>query len=103
MTDTTTREDLLVDMRSTTLRQIETASTLLARSLQEVRRDADRALEALATGQGLAGRGHGGGPLGHQTPGDVMKHAARLDTLVDQAVMLGCTTDQITAAYIVAA
>jgi hypothetical protein len=90
-------------MLERTLSSITSATTQLDRTLSEVIRNAVAAREALANGHAVAGSALGAGPLGHQAPFDVAMTVARLSALIDQALLLGGTGDQITAAYKVSA
>jgi hypothetical protein len=86
-----------------TLRSITAATVKLDRDLGAIIRDAVAAREALAQGHAVAGSTLGAGPLGHQAPFDIAMTTARISALIDQALALGATGDQITAAYKVVA
>ena len=83
----------------TTLRSITAAAIRLDQLLGTVVRDAVNAREALAKGHAVQGSALGHGPLGTQTPFDIAMVTAKLTALIDTALMLGATGDQITAAY----
>lgn len=99
MTDTFTRDDILAEMKRTTLRELDSTALSLRGVLAEVNRDALRAIEAINTGMRISGMSIGTGPLGHQAPADVVKLSARLETLLNQAHMLGCSEAEILSAY----
>jgi hypothetical protein len=84
-----------------TLLEVASASRQLDRILAQVIRDAQQARTALSQGHAVAGSTMGAGPLGHQAPFDVAMTTTRLNGLIQQALMLGATSDQITRAYTV--
>jgi hypothetical protein len=86
-------------MLSMTLRSLSNATATLAQNLRAVRDSADEALLALAEGHAVRGTALGHGPLGAQVPFDIAMNTARVTALIDQALLLGATGDQITAAY----
>ena len=88
---------------TTTLRSITAATIRLDQLLGSVVRDAVSARESLARGHAVRGTALGHGPLGAQTPFDIAMITAKLTALIDTALVLGATGDQITAAYKVTA
>lgn len=85
------------------LRDLSSQTTQLDRSLGSIIRDAANARTALAQGHAVAGSSLGAGPLGHQAPFDIAMATGKLNVLIETALMLGATGDQITAAYKVGA
>lgn len=96
MTVPTPAPDVMLSM---TLRSLSNATSLLASNLRSIRAAADQALDALAQGHAVAGSALGHGPFGAQAPFDVAMGVAKVSALIDQALMLGATGDQITKAY----
>lgn len=96
----TPTNDVMLDQ---TLRAISAATIRLDQHLGSIIRDAVRAREALAEGHAVAGTGLGHGPIGAQAPFDIAQTVTRISALIDQALMLGGTGVQITAAYKVTA
>ena len=90
-------------MLTRTLRDLSAQTKQLDRSLAEIIRDAVAARHALAEGHAVRGSTLGAGPIGHQAPFDIAMTVVRVQALIDQAMMLGATGDQITAAYKVGA
>lgn len=102
MTEQMTSEDRIAEMQSHTLRQLAGATKNLRHELLGAKRDAEEAIAALAAGRRVMGMSLGVGPLGHQRPFDIAKATAEVNSLLDQAAMLGCSDDDIAAAYTVA-
>lgn len=81
-----------------TLRKLREAVLDLRRELTSIESDAAKALRDLDNGLRISGA-HNVGPLGHQAPFDLAKYTNRVGMLIDQAQMLGCSQDDINAAY----
>lgn len=90
------------EVLSVTLRELSNATRGLHSALHTLVFTANRAVVALEMGQRVEGSGLGYGPLGAQTPFEIATLSAKVDVLVNQAIMQGASADQITAAYEVA-
>lgn len=99
MTEQITAEDHISEMQTYVLRRITRAVKDLDLALREAESAATRARQALRDGNRVSGMGFSHGPLGHQTPFDIAKSTNTLHHLIEQAQMLGCTDEQIAAAY----
>lgn len=89
----------LDQMRERTLRDIDSVAAQIKRTLIDITADAGLALQALSTGQSMIRTTSGTSPIGHQSPSDLARLSGRLDALLNQAIMLGCSEADIAAAY----
>ena len=96
------RTEVLAEMREQTLRDISRTTSDLDRAFRTIESDAASSREAMRLGQSLMRTVTGYQPLDRQSLEDVARLTSRLDTLLRQAQMLGCTEDQIATAYTVA-
>jgi hypothetical protein len=87
------------ELITATLRELTAATSLLHRALNSVIRDATAAVVAIELGNRVSGSGLGYGPLGTQAPFEVATLSAKVDVLLNQALILGATAEQITTAY----
>ena len=90
------------DVLTTTLRELSSATRGLHSALHSLVFSANRAVVALEMGQRVEGSGLGYGPLGAQAPFEIATLSAKVDVLLNQAIMQGASAEQITSAYEVA-
>ena len=84
------------------LRSITHHAQALSRALTDVKRDAEQALNTMSRGEAVIGM-HSFGPIGHQAPFDIARHTAILQTVIQQAIALGATGEEVKIAYTVRA
>jgi hypothetical protein len=82
-----------------TLRELSSSTASLRRALNEVIRDATSAVVALESGQRVSGMVLGHGPLGAQAPFEIAMLTSKIEALLTQAQVLGCSAEQISVAY----
>lgn len=87
------------DIRRATLDAISENTRSLRRALLSIQQDATDALAAIDAGKTVRGAGLGYGPIGHQAPFDVAQLTDRINSAVTTAYRLGCSAEEINAAY----
>lgn len=92
-----TAEQVLENVQKYALRQIGFAAGQLSRLLLQVEREAADARRQLMDGLRINGS-HDFGPIGHQTPFDLVNYNRQLQDAIDMAAGTGCTEKQVVAA-----
>lgn len=88
-------ETVVQGLRFKATADIASQAHMVHHQLITARDDLNYALKAMESGQSL----HGQSPLGHQTPFDLAKHTDRLQSMIELALMLGISQEDIDAAY----
>lgn len=96
------RLEALSDLAGDALREVRSRAESLRHALDDARRRATQAVEAMEAGK-LPDATYSFGPIGHQTPFDIAKASAELTAALNAAASfrhLGLiTNEQIDAAY----
>lgn len=89
----------LLDLRAQALVAITRAVAQLDRVLYRAQLDILAARDSIKQGLAVEGVALGFGPVGHQAPFDIAQASERLRAATEYAYQLGCSTEEVQAAY----